>query len=74
MTINKNLFKSKLVARGFNVTTFAQAIGVDRNTLYRRLRNDAEKLQVGDIKKMVQLLDLTAEDVIEIFFTEREQK
>lgn len=39
------------------------------------LRNNPHKRwEVGDIKKMVQLLDLTAEDVIEIFFTEKEQK
>ena len=59
--------RGKMVERGFNVEALASGIGVDRATLYRKL-GDGEKFTVGDAKKISTLLNLTKEEVHEIFF------
>ena len=38
-----NLLKGKVAENGLNMNRLAEAIGLNRDTLYRRLRNDGER-------------------------------
>lgn len=65
--MNIQKLKGKIVEKGMNVEALASAIGVDRATMYRKL-NAGEKISVGEANKIRDVLELTIEDAIEIFF------
>ena len=65
-TINRGLLKAKLVSVGKTMDGLAADIGLERTTFYRRLRNAT--LTVGDVHKIIEVLHLTAQETIEIFF------
>lgn len=58
--------KGKIVEKEMNVAALAQAIGVDRSSLYRKL-NNAEKITIGEAIKMKAVLELTNAEAYEIF-------
>jgi plasmid maintenance system antidote protein VapI len=59
--------RGKMVEKGMNVEALAVEIGVDRATLYRKLRS-YEKITIGEALKIKSALDLTNEEASEIFF------
>lgn len=59
--------RGKMVEKEMNVEALAEKIGVDRATLYRKLRS-SEKITIGDALKMKEALCLTKEEASEIFF------
>ena len=70
MNVNVNKLKGKIVENGMTVSSLAEKIGVDRATLYRKLSNDGETMLVKDANAIVSVLHLTAEDALEIFFSQ----
>lgn len=60
--------RGKMVEQCYNVETLAAKIGVDKATLYRKLGN-GEKFTVGEAQKISAFLDLTKEEVHDIFFS-----
>lgn len=70
---NQNLFRAKLALNDLNVTSLAKTIGLSRDALYRRLKNEAENLRLSDIRKIAKALNLSTQDVCQIFFTKEEQ-
>jgi antitoxin component HigA of HigAB toxin-antitoxin module len=65
--VDVNKLKGKLVEKGVNVETLAKLIGSERSTLYRKL-NNADKITVGEAKKMQEVLEIPAEEATIIFF------
>lgn len=65
--MNVNKLKGKIVEKGMNVEALAESIGIDRSSLYRKL-NDAEKFTIGEAIRIRDVLDLSADDAMEIFF------
>lgn len=65
-----NIFKlkGKITEKGMNVEKLAEAIGIDRSGLYRRL-NNFEKFTIGEVKHIKEVLELTNEEATEIFFS-----
>lgn len=66
--VDVNRLKGKLVEKGVNVETLAKLIGSERSTLYRKL-NNAEKITVGEAKKMQVALEIPIEEAAAIFFS-----
>lgn len=66
MKINK--LKAKIVEKGMNVEALADAIGIDRSSMYRKL-NKFEKITIGEALRMKVALDMTDADAIDIFLT-----
>lgn len=64
MKINK--LKAKIVEMGMNVEALADAIGIDRSSLYRKL-NNFEKITIGEAMKMKDALGMTEAEAIDIF-------
>ena len=60
--------KAKIIEKGFNVESFAAAIGMERSKLYRKL-NSFEKITIGEAARMKVVLDMTDEEAIYIFLT-----
>lgn len=67
-SVNVNLLKAKLVERGINMTTLAEMIGLDRATLYRKLKDDGAGLLIREANAIVSALKLTVQEAMEIFF------
>lgn len=65
--MNVNKLKGKIVEKGMNVETVAVIIGIDRASLYRKLKN-FDKITVGEATKIKDILEITNEEAVEIFF------
>lgn len=64
MKLNK--LKGKMVENEVNVESLADALGVDRSTMYRKL-NEADKITIGEAMKIKAVLSLTDEEATDIF-------
>ena len=67
--VNVQKLKGKMVEQGFNISSFAEAIGVDKSTLYRRFDDGGQSFTIGEIERMAEVLVLTSEEIHSIFFT-----
>ncbi len=68
MKTNMQKLKGKIIEKGFSQETLAIAINMNKATLNRKLQN-GEKFTVGEANKIVQVLGLTYQEAMEIFFT-----
>lgn len=59
--------KGKVAENNLNITLPAKKIGMNRDTLYRRIANNGENLTLKDIKNISGVLKLNRDDIIEIF-------
>lgn len=59
--------KGKVAENNLNITLLAKKIGMNRDTLYRRIVNNGENLTLKDIKNISGVLKLNRDDIIEIF-------
>ena len=64
--MNVNKLKAKIVEMGMNVESLAEAIGIDRSSLYRKL-NRSEKITIGEAQKMKDVLSMSDDEAYEIF-------
>lgn len=54
--------------------TLAKKMGINRDTLGRHINAGGENMTVHMIKQLKEILDLTNEEVIDIFFCEDQGK
>jgi DNA-binding phage protein len=64
--------KGKIVEREMNMEQLADAMGIDRSTLYRKMSPDKDKkpedkITIGDAVKMKEILNLSNDEAYEIF-------
>lgn len=64
--VNIAKLKGKMVERGINAERLAEAMGIDRATLYRKF-GKAEKITIGEATKMKAILGLSDQEAYEIF-------
>lgn len=64
--MNVNKLRGKIVENNLNVEGLAKLIGVDRASLYRKL-NNAEKITIGEARRMKDVLEMTDTEAYEIF-------
>lgn len=66
--MNISKLRGKIVEREINVEKLATMIGIDRSSLYRKL-NNAEKITIGEARRMKEVLEMTDSEACEIFLT-----
>ena len=64
--MNVHKLNGKIVENAMTKEGLASAMGVDRSTFFRRLKNG--KLLLSDVFKIADALHLTREEIDEIFF------
>lgn len=64
--INIAKLKGAIVENGTTQEEVAKAIGMDRSTFYRKMKN--ESFTIGEAKKIADSIPLSDELAIEIFF------
>ncbi len=65
--MKKQELKGRIRAKGFTQKEFSTALGVSPASLSRKLAGTHE-FTVGEIERMKKLLDLSAEEAVELFF------
>lgn len=70
--IDTDKLNGKIVERGTTKEALAAALGINRCTLYRRLKNYS--LRVEDVHKICEFLQLTAAEAMAIFLCDKSQK
>lgn len=66
--VNINKLKGKMVEVGVTVGDLAEKLHINRSTLYRKLKCNAEKLTLREMNIIVKELSLTKEEATAIFF------
>lgn len=57
-----NKLKAKVVENGMSMDELSRAVGISRDTLYRRLSSGAGSFRVAEAKKISEVLHLTSEE------------
>ena len=68
MLVNVNKIHGKLKELVLTVEDVAKRMGIDRSTLYRKLNNNGAGLTVKDAQMLVEILQLTQQEAVDIFF------
>lgn len=58
-----------MAGKGITQEKLAEIIGIDRTTLIRKIKNDGLQFTVEEVQKIASALTLTAQEVLDIFFT-----
>lgn len=67
-TVNMRLLRAKMLEKDVSVAAMASACGIDKSTLYKRMRGDTQ-FTMGEIQAIMKRLELSSEDVTRIFLT-----
>ena len=66
--VDTRLLRKKIAEKGFNVGEVALRMGIDKATLYRRIAH-SESFTIGEVGKMTEILGLSCEEAVSIFFS-----
>ena len=66
---NINLLKGRIVAAGLNLGEFAEKVGIPYTTFSRRMKSKI--FGSDEIERMAKVLNLTPQDINDIFFNEK---
>lgn len=64
--LNAQKLKGKMVEKGKSVESVSAEMGINPATFYRKLKNNS--FEIGEAEKLVNILSLTSEETITIFF------
>lgn len=67
-TVNMRLLRAKMLEKDVSVAAMASACGIDKSTLYKRMRGDTQ-FTMGEIQAIMKRLELSSEDVTRIFLS-----
>ena len=70
MAFDFRKLRGKIVEKYSTVSAFAQAFGVSKNTLSKKLNNQV-KFSADDIIKIVDMLDIPENEINEYFFRQK---
>lgn len=59
--------KAKLVEKDISIIELANALGIDKSTVYRKINKSRENFTVKDVEKISNVLSLTYDDINDIF-------
>ena len=68
MGIDVRYLKEKVIEKNTTLDAVAHSIGMDRTTLYRKLRSGASSLTVSDARGISDFLGLSFEETLRIFW------
>ena len=66
---NMMKLRGAMAGKGSTQEKLAEIIGIDRTTLIRKMKNDGLQFTVEEVQKIAVALSLTAQEVLDIFFT-----
>lgn len=66
---NVSILRGKIIEKNTTQEAVADAIGINRSTFYRKMKENGKFFTVEEVQKMIKILSLSNEDVMKIFFT-----
>lgn len=67
MTTNMDMLRGKMAERRVGKEELAEKIGVDASTFYRKMKDDGVKFTIGQMHKIVEVLNLSRDEATAIF-------
>ncbi len=67
--MNPNKLRATVIAKGYSMKSFAEKIRIKRSAFYRKL-NGTSEFDRAEMERIITVLELTAEQVNDIFFNE----
>jgi hypothetical protein len=64
-----NKLKGRIVEQGYSVASLADAVSIDRATLYRKIAGKGEKFTIREVAEIAKALQLNKEELNTIFFS-----
>lgn len=61
--------KAKIIEKDLSVEQVAKSIGINASTMYRKIANNGDSFTVAEANNIGVLLNLSAADMNDIFFT-----
>ena len=68
MFVNVDKLHGKFREMKMSVEDVAEKMGIDKSTLYRKLSNNGAGLKEKDAQMLVEILQLTQQEAMDIFF------
>lgn len=68
--MDRTELRAELLRKGINQRTLAAALGISENALYQKLKG--REFKESEIRKIADMLCLTAEDINRFFFVPQE--
>lgn len=68
--MNVNELKKKIVENGMNIEMMSLAIGMNKSTFYRKMRNRGETFTVKEVNLICKQLSLSKLEAMVIFFAD----
>lgn len=69
--VHVNKLRGKFIENGYKVSDVADKMGMDRATLYRRLRDGGDDFTVREVTKLSEILKLSGSEINNIFFNNK---
>jgi len=67
--VNINKLKGKITEKQTTQETLAMEIGINKSTLYRKFKSGGDTFEIWEVHKIVETLELTDQEIKEIFFS-----
>lgn len=68
MIVNTNKLKGKLSEKAVTQELVADLMGIDKTTFYRKMKNGGSGFTIGEIHKMTDVIPLSKDEAVDIFF------
>ena len=66
--MNRNLLKAKIVEKGYNLGEFAKAMKMSHSSFSYKI-NGKKEFRYSEILRAINILNLSSQDVVDIFFS-----
>lgn len=66
--LNALKLKGKIIASGYTIETLAKAMGIDKASLYRKMKDNGRTMLIKDVYAIAEILNLTLAEINDIFF------
>lgn len=73
MTVNVQGLEQSMKDAKIGKGQMAAAIGIDQATFYRKMQSNGEKITVGEMHKMIGVLEMSVDHAASIFLFENSQ-
>ena len=73
MDINIPLLREKITEKKLTISEFADAIGMNPSTFYRKIEDGGCKFTVGQMHRTVEVLHLNRHEAVSIFLQSNSQ-
>lgn len=73
MSTNMDVLRGKMAERRVTREEMAKLVGMDASTFYRKMKSEGISFTVGEMHKIVEVLNLTPDEASTIFLWENSQ-